>query len=124
MFLRFENLTRQETDPARISAAIRKGWVEFTPPVVPDPTPDDAPAWAIRAALRIDNMLAAVSTSIAALNEPRKSVALERFSGQIQLRKGDPLIQYLSANVPALTAPKLDAIFATANDIAAGKLGA
>ena len=124
MYLRFDNITRQETDPVRISTLLRKGWVEFTPEVVPVVPAADAPAWAIRAALRVENLLAAVGTAIAALSEPRKSVALERFSGSIILTKTDPLIRYLAANVPAFTDAKIDAVFATANEIAAGKLGA
>lgn len=124
MFLRLDILTRQEDDPARIATLKRKGWVEFTPEVVPDTPPEDAPAWAFRAALRIDNLLDTVNTSIATLPTNRRIVAQERIAGSDSILRRSPLIRYLNENMPELNRAKLDALFVTANEIASGKVGA
>jgi hypothetical protein len=123
MFLKFENLTRQEDDASRIATLKRKGWVEFAPEVVPQEPATEAPAWAFRAALRLDNLLGPVNTAIEAMPEARKVVAQEKLaSGEVVSRK-DSLMRYINENVPGVNKAKLDALFATANEIAAGKVG-
>lgn len=124
MHLQFEGLTRQEVDQDRIATLKRKGWVEFTPEVVPDEPVTEVPAWALRAALRLENLLDQVNTAIAALPETRKVVAQEKMSGGEVISRKGPLIRHLNDTVPGVNKAKLDALFATASDIASGKLGA
>lgn len=124
MFLKLDNLTRQEDDATRIANLKRKGWAEFTPEVVQDTPPEDAPAWAVRAALRMENLLDAVNTAIAALPETRRIVAQEKLAGADSIQRKSPLIRYLNENMAALNKSKLDALFVTANEIASGKIGA
>jgi len=124
MFLRLDNLTRQEDDATRIATLKRKGWVEFTPEVVPVEPATEAPLWAFRAALRLENLLGPVNTAIEALPEVRRFVAQEKLErGDLISRKG-PLIKHLNDTVPGVNKAKLDALFATANEIAAGRVGA
>lgn len=124
MHLKFENLTRQESDPARISKLKSKGWSEFTPEVVPEAPPADAPVWAFRAALRMDGILDAVNTAIAAMPENRKIVSQERLAGGDVIARKDSLIRYLNENVAGINKAKLDALFVNANEIAVRKVGA
>ena len=124
MHLKFENLTRQEADPARIAKLKSKGWSEFTPEVVPEVPPTDAPVWAFMAALRMEGILDAVNTAIAAMPENRKIVSQERLAGGDVISRKDSLIRYLNENVAGINKAKLDALFVTANEIAVGKVGA
>jgi len=108
----------------RIGHLIRKGWQQVEDlPIVPF-APTEVPAYALRAALKLDTLMSAVTTAIAALPEPRKTVAQEKFLAGVMISRDDNLIRYLSNNVPALTKAKIDALFLAAHDIATSKLGA
>lgn len=124
MFLRLDTLTRQEDDASRIATLKRKGWVEFTPEAVPEVPPADAPVWAFRAALRMEGIMDAVNTAIAAMPENRKIVSQERLAGGDVIARKDSLIRYLNENVAGINKAKLDALFVNANEIAVGKVGA
>lgn len=124
MFLRLDNLTRQEDDATRIATLKRKGWVEFTPAVVHDEPATEAPVWAFRAALRLENLLGQVNAAIEALPETRKIVAQEKLERSDVISRKGPLIKCLNETVEGINKAKLDALFVTANEIASGRIGA
>lgn len=122
MKLQYESLVREETDQDRIGHLLRKGWVQIADaPVIPF-KPTEVPAYALKAALKIDNLMAAVNTVVSNLPEPRRTIVGEKFAGSNLIERNSNLIKHLSSNVAALTSAKLDELFQKAYDIATDKL--
>lgn len=121
MKLQYESLVREETNEDRIGHLLRKGWVQIADaPVIPF-KPTEVPAYALRAAFKIDNLMAVVNTTISNLPEPRRTIINEKFAGSHSIDRNSNFIKHLSTNIAALTSAKLDELFQKAYDIATDK---
>jgi len=121
MKLQYESLVREETNQDRIGHLLRKGWVQIADaPVIPF-KPTEVPAYALKAAFKIDNLMAAVNTVVSNLPEPRRTIIGEKFAGSNPVERNNNFIKHLSNNIPALTPAKLDELFQKAYDIATDK---
>jgi hypothetical protein len=104
---------------AEAATLLRKGWVEATPPVVPEPVPEPiakVETWALREACMIAGYTAQIEAAIAALPNPKKAVAMNRWEYKPEIRRNDPLIAAL-IQILGWTTEQADALFTSANVI-------
>jgi aspartate/methionine/tyrosine aminotransferase len=98
---------------------LRKGWVEATPPVEPVAVPEPitkVETWALREACMIAGYTAQIEAAIAALPNPQKAVATNRWEYKPEIRRNDPLIAAL-IQILGWTTEQADALFTSANAI-------
>ena len=99
---------------------LRKGWVEATPPIVPEPVPEpitEVPAWRIHAMLERTGLKNTVAGMLEALPEPAKFDAKAQFQYATKFEADNPFVRAAAAKLglsvqeffqEALTAPGSD----------------
>jgi hypothetical protein len=105
-------------DPERIAILERKGFigVDYVEPIaVPEPI-TKVETWALREACMIAGYTAQIEAAIAALPNPQKAVAMNRWEHKPEIRRGDPLIAAL-IQILGWTTEQADALFTSANAI-------
>jgi hypothetical protein len=106
-------ITPDDTDHAM--RLVARGWVEMPEPepAVPEPV-SEVQTWALREACMIAGYTAQIETAIAALPEPNRSVATNRWEYKPTIRRHDPIIDAL-AQILEWSTETVDALFASAH---------
>jgi hypothetical protein len=99
------------------AALVARGWVEMPAPEPGPPEPiSEVQMWALREACMISGYTSQIESAIAALPDPEKSIAENRWNHKPNIRRVDPIIEALAAILewPPST---VDALFARSHQI-------